>query len=236
VPLTAADHPHYSQYDAATVDRLDGFYGRVDRRLNELIAEAVVGPRVLDFGCGYGSLTELLREKGFDALGIDLLASQVEAGKRRFPNAQLEVVDETWPLPYETGHFDTVVLRESLHHVVTEAQSGDAAIAELARITGRRLIVLEPNPSVLLKLARTLIGHVDPTLPAAAARRLVEAAGLRIRSISYHTAFTLPLSGGYLTKPLLPRSTPDAIWAVDNALVRAFGSRVAWRYLLVADK
>lgn len=234
--MTAADHPHYGHYDSATVDRLDGFYGQVDRRLNELVAEAVVGPKVLDFGCGYGSLTDLLREKGFDALGVDLLASQVEAGKRRFPSASLEVVDETWPLPYDDGCFDTVVLRESLHHVVTEALSGDVAMTELARITSRRLIVLEPNPSVLLKLARTLIGHVDPTLPAADARRMVEAAGLRIRSVSYHTAFTLPLSGGYLTKPILPRRTPEAVWSVDNALVRIFGRRVAWRYLLVADK
>ncbi|HEV2592819.1 MAG TPA: class I SAM-dependent methyltransferase [Gaiellaceae bacterium] len=234
--MTAAEHPHYSSYDATTVDRLDGFYGEVDRRLNELIADAVVGPKVLDFGCGYGSLTELLRQKGFDAVGIDLLASQVEAGKRRFPEARLEVVDETWPLPYDTDAFDTVVLRESLHHVVTEALSGDAAIAELARITARRLVVLEPNPSVQLKLARTLIGHVDPTLPAPDARRLVEAAGFRVRSVTYHTAFTLPLSGGYLTRPLLPRRTPEAVWAVDNALVRMFGRRVAWRYLLVADK
>ena len=236
MPLTAADHPHYSRYDATTIDRLDGFYGEVDRRLNELIAEAVIGPKVLDFGCGYGSLTELLREKGFDALGIDLLASQIEAGKRRFPDAQLEVVAETWPLPYADGEFDTVVLRESLHHVVAEAQSGEGALAELARVTGRRLVVLEPNPSVLLKLARTVIGHVDPTLPPADAKRIVEAAGFRIQLISYHTALTLPLSGGYLTRPLLPRHTPEAIWSADNALVRTFGRRVAWRYLLVADK
>ena len=51
--------------------RLDGFYGRVDAYFNDRIAEHVVGSRVLDFGCGFGSLVEALRTRGFDARASD---------------------------------------------------------------------------------------------------------------------------------------------------------------------
>lgn len=226
-----SEHSHYDHYDADQIRRLDGFFGRVNDRFNRVIAEQAVGPRVLDFGCGFGSLVDHLRQAGLEAVGVDLLPSQVTAGRARYPDADLRVVGTELPFPARS--FDTVVFKESLHHVF--AESADP-LGEAARVCARRIVVFDPNPSLPLKVGRTLIGHVDPTLPPADARRLLEGAGFRCAPTRYLAALAFPLSGGFVGRPLLPHSAPDLIFLADELLVRALGRHVAWRYLIVADR
>ena len=49
-------------------------YRRLTRRLTE--AGLKPGQRVLDYGCGSGSLTHYLRERGYDAVGYDAFSPQ----------------------------------------------------------------------------------------------------------------------------------------------------------------
>jgi hypothetical protein len=60
-----------------------------------------------------------VRGRGFDATGIDLLDLQVSPGRERFPDADLRVVTQG-PLPFADLIFDTVVFKESLHHLAAE--------------------------------------------------------------------------------------------------------------------
>jgi hypothetical protein len=106
----------------------------------------------------------------------------------------------------------------------------------MARVCSTRLVVFEPNPSLPLKIGRTLIGHVDPTLPVDAARPLLQKAGFQVKSVQYHASFAFPLSGGYVGKPLLPKRVPARLFDVDEGIVRVLGRSVAWRYLMVAEK
>jgi SAM-dependent methyltransferase len=232
--IADAPHPHYAHYDPRQIRRLSGFFGRVDSHFNERIAAYVVGTKVLDFGCGFGSLVEHLRVRGIETTGIDLLAHQVAAGRERFPAADLRVVS-SGQLPFGDLEFDVVVFKESLHHVAAEGDV-DAALAEVARVCSQRIIIFEPNPSVPLKVSRTLIGHVDPTLPVEEARRLLEGIGFRVVSVEYLSSLAFPLSGGYVGKPIVPRSAPRWIFSLDDRIVRLFGRRAAWRYLMVADR
>lgn len=168
--------------------------------------------------------------RGLKAVGIDLLDDQIDAGRRRFPSADLRLVDEG-PLPFPDGSFDTVVLKESLHHLAAEGDI-NAAMNEIVRVGCKRLIVFEPNPCVPLKVGRTLIGHVDPTCPPAMARSILEHSGFTITHLQYSDTLAFPLSGGYVSKPLAGGPTIDRL---DALLLRALGRRVAWRYLLVGD-
>ena len=43
--MEGAHHPHYEGYTREQIDRLDGFYGRVDAYFNERIAQHVVTTR-----------------------------------------------------------------------------------------------------------------------------------------------------------------------------------------------
>src|SRR5262245_19087502 len=102
-------HEHYEHYSPEMEKRLNGFYGTIDSSLNQRISKFVRGPRVLDVGCGFGSLVEHLRLAKFEAVGIDLLPEFVEAGRVRYPGADLRCV-EPGRLPFADRSFDTLVM------------------------------------------------------------------------------------------------------------------------------
>lgn len=234
-------HHHYDHYTPEMARRLDGFYGRVDGRLNERIARSVVGESVLDIGCGFGSLTEHLRTRGFQATGIDLLAEGIAAGKARYPHADLRVAASE-NLDFPDGSFDTVVLKDTIHHIYEEDDVA-AFLQAVRRITRRRLIVLDPNPMFVLLLARKAIGHVDPVCSPADARRVVADAGFKVSALSYSELLAFPMSGGYVGPvlvPAMPRFVGSALLALDSGLFALLnaarvGKFLGWRYLLVAD-
>jgi ubiquinone/menaquinone biosynthesis C-methylase UbiE len=227
-------HPHYEHYKPLSIERLDALYGAVDARANERLRTLVFGTDVLDLGCGFGSLVDHLRVHGLHAIGVDLLEHQVAEGLKRFPAADLRVVSAD-RLPFPDSSFDTVILKESLHHLAAEGSIEDS-MGEVARVCRRRVIVYEPNPMFLLKLSRTLLDHVDPTCPPAMARDFLKLGGFKVKSLTYSDALVFPLSGGYVARPLAPRVIAATLFPIDNALVRTFKGALSWRYTMVADK
>ena len=237
----AGQHAHYEHYSPEMARRLDAFYGRVDERLNERVARHVAGESVLDVGCGFGSLVEHLRRRGSRATGLDLLEPCVAAGRARYPAADLRLAASE-ELDFPAASFDTVVLKDTIHHVYAEGDA-PAFLAAVRRVARRRLVVLDPNPTAILLAARRLIGHVDPVCRPREAVRLVEEAGFRVRCLEYSELLAFPLSGGYVGPALLPsrpRWMGTAVLGLDAALFAALdavglGRFLGWRYLLAAD-
>lgn len=103
------------------------------------ILSDIVGDSVCDVGCGTGALLRRIRDArpdvqrltGVDFVidpeardtGIEYLAEKVEA------------------LPFADGAFDTVICTHVIEHIVDYR----AAIAELRRVTRRRLIIVVPR-------------------------------------------------------------------------------------------
>lgn len=237
----AARHHHYDHYSPAMAQRLDGFYGRVDARLNERVARCVAGESVLDVGCGFGGLTEHLRRRGFKATGTDLLAEGIAAGKARYPLADLRLATSE-NLDFPDKSFDTVVLKDTIHHIYEEDDVA-AFLRQVRRIARRRLVVLDPNPMFVLLLARKLIRHVDPVCRPADAIQVVSEAGFRVSRVSYSELFAFPMSGGYVGPVMVPpnpRFVGSALLALDAGLGMLLDTLklsrfLCWRYLLVAD-
>ena len=69
------------------------------------------GERILDLGCGDGSLTEKIIEAGVSVLGVDASAEQVAAAQARGVDAR---VVEGQSLDFE-GEFDAVFSNAALH-------------------------------------------------------------------------------------------------------------------------
>jgi len=71
------------------------------------------GLRVLDVGCGTGSLSQLVIDAGGTAVGADISESMVAGARRLVPGARFEVADgQTAPLAeLADGGFDRVVSR-----------------------------------------------------------------------------------------------------------------------------
>ena len=92
------------------------------------ILECLSG-RVLEIGCGSGHFIDVLKEKGFDATGIDPYA---------YGRGCIRAYAEE--LPFDEEEFDSIVSVKSLHH--TEAQE---ALREAYRVlkNGGRICIAD---------------------------------------------------------------------------------------------
>ena len=117
--------------------------GKVSDQL--LSAVDLKGKRVLDVGCGDGSLTRLMAEQGARVTGIDTDAGQL-AKARATPVVAGEIYVEgvAQALPADDRTVDLVVFANSLHHVPLDQQ--DKAMAEAARVlvAGGEVFISEP--------------------------------------------------------------------------------------------
>ncbi|MGE5814187.1 MAG: class I SAM-dependent DNA methyltransferase [Acidobacteriota bacterium] len=59
-----------------------GTYHLVRRDLPRILQQHVTGRRALDFGCGTGRSTRLLRELGFTVTGVDIASSMIERARQ----------------------------------------------------------------------------------------------------------------------------------------------------------
>jgi ubiquinone/menaquinone biosynthesis C-methylase UbiE len=151
---------------ALTYDRLTAVYDPVIRvstreRLfkGRLIEQAAVEPgmRVLDLGCGTGTLAVWLKQlhPETEVVGLDGDPEVLDRGRRKAADAGVDVrLDEglSFDLPYEDGSFDRVVSSLFFHHLKREAK--EATAREVARVlrSGGELHVADfgrpPDPAM----------------------------------------------------------------------------------------
>ena len=234
-----SSNPNYDHYSADMVGRLDGFYGRVDTRMNEKVTQWVSGEKVLDIGCGFGQLVEYLRIKGYDATGIDMLPEFIKVGKRRFPNAHLLSME--FDDLVSTGNlFDTVILKDTLHHIWDESDVS-RFLQQVKEVCCQRILILDPNPTLLLRLARWIIKHKDPFCSPEEAKKSLSEAGFVLVYEDYAEFLAFPLSGGFIGKEMIGNyAIGSIILTLDRIIVKflrtiSLSKIFCWRYLLVAD-
>jgi methionine biosynthesis protein MetW len=116
--------------------------------------ELIEGGRVLDFACGDGALLELLKERGVEAMGVDISDEAVAACKRKGLEAVLMQPGASWPFPDKS--FDCVVMLDVLEHVY-DPQS---ILNEARRVSKDFLLIGVPNFSSLPARLQGLFGNV----------------------------------------------------------------------------
>ncbi len=223
--------------------RLKTAWGRIDRQHNALIAARLAGNRILDVGCGYGSLVNYLSTCGFRAEGIDFDPVSIEAARRIFPAAPVHLENAESLNRYPDASFDSIVLKDALHHLVCE---GDFRVASQTfrrlLVPGGRLVVLDPNPMWILRVARRIAAHDDVSVDPQRALSVLSDNGFEVRGIAYYEVLGLPLSGGYVGVRLVPNWAPAIACVAGlnqfaslaaNAL--KLGPQVCWRYVIHAD-
>ena len=72
------------------------------------------GARLLELGCGSGSLTYLLRQAGIDAVGLEMATAAIEVARERFG---LEVVQGPLETAEIEGEFDAILAVDVLEHL-----------------------------------------------------------------------------------------------------------------------
>jgi ubiquinone/menaquinone biosynthesis C-methylase UbiE len=120
----------------ASVSELQGETDLNDRCTDEILRN-LVGENVLEVGCGRGYLAGRMC-RTHPVTAVDIVVS--EEVRAKYPAVTfLEANIER--LPFDDGAFDTVVCTHTLEHV----QNLPQAVAELRRVTRRRLIIVVPR-------------------------------------------------------------------------------------------
>ncbi len=71
---------------------------------------------ILDLGYGDGQITDSLRKKGYDVIGLDVSKNNYETARKRFPECDFRLYDGL-NIPFEKEYFDTVILNDVLEHI-----------------------------------------------------------------------------------------------------------------------
>jgi len=114
-------------------------YGPTGRHLRRIVSRIIAGlpvRTVLDVGCGEGSLIQALRVgKPATYAGADFSESALRIARQRTPDAEFFRLDLTEGAL--DRRFDLVVCTDVVEHI----EDDETAIANLARMTGRYLLV-----------------------------------------------------------------------------------------------
>lgn len=125
------------------------------------------GSRVLDLGCGSGSLLASFEDRGWDRVGVDISASGIEQARRQYPTVTFVLADATGDLAAVLGKatFDAVINTETLEHVTLPRALARNAFDVLK--PGGRFVLSTPYHGYLKNLAIAALGrtdqHFDPT-------------------------------------------------------------------------
>ena len=193
------------------------------------IADRIAGDRpgrMLDWGCGWGQVTNLLLERDLDvtAFDFDPTVDRPELlPLERFPEISAHRSPDPVRLPFEDDAFDTVLSLGVLEHVAHP----DDSLEELKRVLvpGGTLYVYKlPNRySYLERLAKALGLYYhgaephDAVYTKRSALELVQAHGFEVREFRRSNMLPLTLAGGFAA------AASGAIWAANRGLARIPG-------------
>lgn len=113
------------------------------------ILQGYRNPRILDCGCGYGALLDILPREGFTYLGVDLSPDLISLAKRRHPDKRFYWADlRCLSLPYRS--FDIAIAR-SVEGMVKDnlgVAEWRAMEKEILRVADRLILLNYSVPEV----------------------------------------------------------------------------------------
>ncbi len=195
--------------------------GRVTFLAARLREAGVTVKTVLDYGCGTGATTPLLRERlGAErAIGVDVSEESVAVARERHAEPRIEY--STTREARALGDVDLVYCNGIFHHIPPRDRAG--ALAEIRRVLapGGWFALWENNPwnpGTRWVMSRIPFDRDAETLSAPAARRLVEGNGFRVDRTDF--LFIFPRALRFL-RGLEPRVSRLPLGAQYQVLSRA---------------
>src|SRR5215510_3603431 len=206
-----AEHDAYDVFTPQANERIIGAFVR--------LSGLPRGARVADLGCGSGVFTELLRQQGFQSVGLDISPKLIELGRRKYPGLEL-IEGDAENLPFEIGSLDGVLLSGLVHHF-PDPRKVASEVRRVLRSAGR-FVAFDPNrmnPFMWLYRDRSSpfyssVGVTENERPVLA-REISEV--FRKAGFGVHTDYVSNLSYRYLASSKMRWLLP-AYNAVDRLL------------------
>jgi demethylmenaquinone methyltransferase/2-methoxy-6-polyprenyl-1,4-benzoquinol methylase/phosphoethanolamine N-methyltransferase len=168
-PHTPGSVIHWARlYDFGT--RLFGF-GEGRHKLTLDLAAIAAGERVLDAGCGPGTLAIAAKERAGpqgEVCGIDAGAEMIQLAQEKARKAGVDArfqVGLIEAIPFPDQHFDVVLSTLMLHHLPDDLKR--RGFREIARVLkpGGRLLAADLSPTgpfSIMRLLMRVLGHGLP--------------------------------------------------------------------------
>lgn len=132
--------------------------GFVEKIFRKWIVANAKGPRILDLGCGDGTITAVLTDK-YEVVGVDISESNLDQARKL--GLRTLKHDLGKKLPFGDGEFDTVVSSQVLEHLYDT----DFYLEEAFRVLkkGGVLLLTTPNAVSLTDRVRVMLGKLPIT-------------------------------------------------------------------------
>jgi 2-polyprenyl-6-hydroxyphenyl methylase/3-demethylubiquinone-9 3-methyltransferase len=120
--------------------------------------------RLLEYGCGNGSITQFFHSVGYRAEGIDISETVINMDREAYPHIKFQLVAPESSAPYPDGSFDAIYCSEVIEHVY----STNFTFSEFARLLrpGGVLILTTPYHGLVKNLVVVMFyfeRHFNPT-------------------------------------------------------------------------
>jgi SAM-dependent methyltransferase len=125
-PAAAQNPTSTSKWNAADYARVGGFVAELGGAALDLL-DPQPGEHILDVGCGEGTLTKRIVERGATVLGIDNSPEMIAAARARGIDAVLMAAED---IPF-TAEFDAAFSNATLHWVLEKEQAARAIFRAL---------------------------------------------------------------------------------------------------------
>ena len=134
-------------------------YKKLDQRLKIMANLVDKNQKILDLGCGTGTLIKLLTKKNKEVEGIDISKKVVKIGQKK--GLKIKVADLHKTFPYPKKHFDTITAGEIIEHIYDT----DFFLEEISRVLKPNgyLILSTPNIATLGRRLMLLFG-INPLI------------------------------------------------------------------------
>jgi ubiquinone/menaquinone biosynthesis C-methylase UbiE len=202
--LEAATCSNYSNPRGGDINLRSGPQMREYEQIADQVAAKCTG-RVLDWGCGWGQVTDLLRRRGVEVVSYDYREGEPvhSIQLEHFPEITVYVSGEPVKLPFPDDHFAAVLSCGVLEHVQRPGES----LAELHRVLrpgGRLFIYKLPNRFSYLEVVARAMGlyyhgklQHDRVYDRRRAFELVPKYGFRIDEFRRSNMLPLTLSNAF---------------------------------------
>lgn len=205
-------------YDRSLPGHVVGHY--LEKRIAFLRSVFAPGERLLDVGCGTGTLASRLRALGFQVAGLDASRGMLAARRPEGPPAVHALAER---MPFADGAFDGVYCVAVLHHLA-EPRLVARALREMVRVTrpGGALVVWDHNPlNPYWPLLMRRVPQDDGSERLVPLREIVRALRPGVLEVAWRRSGFVP---DFLPAPLLPLGRRLEALLEATPLVRALAA------------